>query len=50
MNSPKCRILCTEDDIDTCDLIIAMLKAEGYEALCTDNSEEALKLSQNSEV
>jgi CheY-like chemotaxis protein len=37
MTSPKGRILCTEDDQDTRELIIFILQDEGYEVLCTDN-------------
>src|ERR1044072_8401668 len=39
---PKGRILCTEDDPDTRDLLILMLSAAGYDATCTKNAEDAL--------
>ena len=46
MTAPKGRILCTEDDEDTRELIILMLKFAGYEVICTDNSEKTLELIQ----
>ena len=46
MNSPRGRILCTEDDSDTRDLIITMLSLDGYDVLCSENGEEALKLAR----
>ena len=46
MKSPKGRILCTEDDPDTRDLIIIVLKAAGYDVFCTDSPEETLKLAK----
>jgi two-component system, OmpR family, response regulator len=47
MTSPKGRILCTEDDADTRDLIIYVLSAEGYDVKCTDSAEQAISLVQN---
>src|ERR1043166_393261 len=46
MESPKHRILCTEDDCDTLDLLEIMLKDEGYDLTCTQNAEQALQLLQ----
>jgi DNA-binding response OmpR family regulator len=46
MKSPKGRILCTEDDPDTRDLIILILKAAGYDVCCTESSGETLKLAE----
>jgi len=45
--SPKGRILCTEDDEDTRDLIIFLLKNEGYDVVCTDKAEDALALAKS---
>lgn len=45
MTSPKGRILCTEDDADTRELIIYVLSNEGYEVVCTDNTEQAIALA-----
>lgn len=47
MNSPKGRILCTDDHADTRQLIIAVLKAEGFEVHCTDSAQETLKLAKS---
>ncbi|MFN2512945.1 MAG: response regulator, partial [Pyrinomonadaceae bacterium] len=44
MNSPKGRILCTEDDADTRELIAYELTRAGYEVICTDNASKALEL------
>ena len=44
MASPKGRILCTEDDADTRELLIYMLGMAGYEIICTDNAQETLQL------
>ncbi len=41
---PKGRILCTEDDADTRDLIILTLQFAGYDVKCTDSAEEAIEL------
>lgn len=44
MNSFKGRILCTEDDPDTRELIILTLNFAGYEVICTDDPDKALEL------
>jgi len=44
MDSPKGRILCTEDDEDTRDLLVVMLNLDGYEVICTDGAAKALDL------
>jgi DNA-binding response OmpR family regulator len=44
MTSPKGRILCTEDDVDTRDLLVLTLSHAGYEVICTDDPEKALAL------
>lgn len=46
MTTPKARILCTEDDPDTRELIKLLLGAEGYEVTTVDNPEDALRLAQ----
>jgi DNA-binding response OmpR family regulator len=46
MTSSKGRILCTEDDADTRDMLIFLLQEEGYEVLCTDNATQALSLAK----
>lgn len=47
MASPKGRILCTEDDADTRELIIFILRDAGFDVICTDNADEALKLARS---
>jgi DNA-binding response OmpR family regulator len=47
MMFPKGRILCTEDDPDTRDLLTLILSDAGYEVICTDNPDEALSLAHN---
>lgn len=47
MTSHKARILCTEDDTDTRELIILVLSNEGFEVICTDSSDEALRLAHS---
>ena len=42
----KGRILCTEDDADTRDLVRIVLIAEGYEVVCTSDAAKALTLAQ----
>jgi DNA-binding response OmpR family regulator len=46
MNQNKARILCTEDDPDTRELIKLVLEDEGYEVICTDNAAQAIKLAK----
>lgn len=47
MTSPKGRILCTDDDPDTRDLIITILNHHGFEVTCTDGADQALRLAKN---
>lgn len=44
MSIPKGRILCTEDDADTRELLILILNMAGYEVTCTDNPHKTLEL------
>jgi CheY-like chemotaxis protein len=46
MSSPKRRILCVDDDHDTCQMLIHLLAYENYEAQAMMNVEEALALAQ----
>ncbi len=46
MPNQKGRILCSEDDADTRDLISFTLSFEGYEVVCTDSAAEALELAR----
>jgi DNA-binding response OmpR family regulator len=46
MNFPRGRILCTEDDADTRDLLTFVLRSEGYEVTCTETAEDAIHLAK----
>jgi DNA-binding response OmpR family regulator len=46
--TPKGRILSTEDDADTRDLVRLLLKLEGFEIVYDDSSEQALSLATTS--
>lgn len=46
MPTPKGRILCTEDNSDTRDLLIVLLGSQGYDVICADNAEKALALAK----
>jgi DNA-binding response OmpR family regulator len=41
---PKLRILCTEDDADTREILRLILEWEGFEVLCAGDSAQALSL------
>ena len=47
MPSPKARILCTEDNADTRELLIVLLRSAGYEVVCTDSAQQALMLAKS---
>lgn len=44
--SPKGRILCTEDDADSRDLLVCILENEGYQVTVTGNSAHALAIAK----
>ena len=46
MPSPKARILCTEDDPDSRELLIFVLEAADYDVTVTEDSADALTLAQ----
>jgi two-component system OmpR family response regulator len=46
--APKGRILSTEDDPDTRDLLRLLLQLEGFEVVYADSAEEALSLAHTS--
>ena len=46
MTPTKRRILCVDDDEDTCVLLTALLEREGFEANSVKSVEEALELSR----
>jgi two-component system response regulator AtoC len=45
MQSTKRRILCVDDDEDTCFLLTTLLEREGFEAKCVESVEQGLELS-----
>ena len=47
MLSPKPRILCTEDDPDSRELIVFVLEAAEYDVTCAEVSRDALLLAQS---
>lgn len=46
MNSPKGRILCTEDHADTRELLLYVLRDEGYDVMCAANPDQAISLAR----
>ena len=46
MNPPKGRILYTEDDPDSRELIRYVFTRSGYEIVCAENSRDALRLAK----
>ena len=46
MQSTKGRILCTEDDVDTRELIDIVLTRSGYEVVCSASSAQAIELAK----
>ena len=46
MSRTKGRILCTEDDQDTRDLIVLSLTMAGYEVSCTETAQQAIERVQ----
>ena len=46
MQTPKGRILCTEDDVDTRELIDLILTQYGFEVVCTQNPDQAITLAK----
>ena len=46
MPIPKGRILCTEDDPDTRELLSWVLSEAGYQVVCTEKAEQAIVLAK----
>jgi len=44
--SQKGRILCTEDDPDTRDLIVLVLSQHGFDVMCADDADEVINLAR----
>ncbi len=49
MPTPKFRILCTEDDGDTRDLIVIILNTHNCEVVTSASSAESVRLAQTQE-
>ena len=47
MHPPKGRILYTEDDPDSREIVIFTLRRSGYKVTCVDSGTEALRLAKN---
>lgn len=47
MNTPKARVLCTEDDPDTRALIILALTHHGFHAECAEDADGAIALAKS---
>ena len=47
MATPKRRILCTEDDADTRELIVLVLTKSGFDVKCADTAVEAIALAKS---
>lgn len=47
MTVPKGRILCTEDDQDTRDLIALILEQSGFDVVCTADAHDAINLAKS---
>ena len=47
MKTPKGRILCTEDDLDTRELIDLVLTQYGFEVVSTQHPDQAIALAKN---
>jgi len=47
MATPKRRILCTEDDPDTRELVVLVLTAAGFYVKCADTAAEAIALAKS---
>src|SRR5258706_1531645 len=45
---PNVRILCTEDDADTRDLLSLLLGLQGFQVICAENAAQAIILAKGS--
>jgi DNA-binding response OmpR family regulator len=45
---PNVRILCTDDDADTRELLRLSLELKGFQVICAETAEQAVVLAQNS--
>lgn len=49
MSTTKPRILFTEDDPDTREMLFYLLRSEGYSVVCVESADEGLSLAKNEE-
>ncbi len=49
MNPPKTRVLLTDDDADSRELLHFLLRHSGFEAVATGNAQEALRIAKEQE-
>jgi len=47
MTSANARILCTEDDADTRDLLRMLLELQGLEVVCAEDAAQAIRLAMS---
>src|ERR1700730_16502961 len=47
MEAVKPRILCTEDDVDTREMIAIILNGQGFEVVCTESPGEAIEAAKS---
>ena len=47
MQPPPLRILCTEDDVDTRDLITVVLKSNNFEVITTETPGLAIEIAKD---
>jgi DNA-binding response OmpR family regulator len=47
MATPKRRVLCTEDDADTRELIVLVLTGTGFDVKCADTAVEAIAMAKS---
>src|SRR5260370_14421498 len=48
MPAHRPRILCTEDDSDTRDLLRVSLGLQGFQVICAEDAEQAIRLARSS--
>ena len=48
MTTPRCRVLCVDDNDDTCFMLRTLLGTSGYEVETADGVGEALRLARTS--
>ena len=49
MNEPRARVVCVDDDQDTCEMVRAVLESSGYDVLTATTVKEGLSLVRHSD-